>query len=577
MKGSLRWVLSYGSGGGMRIRGTVFLTSAQAAASSAAIAVALSINPATSWAESSQPQPTTTRTQTMKEDPESAKRRIEQLRQQRDEKLRKEWSDKRRAMTALRAQQLVTATEKLAFACTDEERRKAKEEFDTAKRMLEMAISVEATNAPESRRLEQEKYDAERELRESTEAERPAAKLKAEAARAAHEKAREEEAARIRARIETGAPTPATEQRPISCGPDNNTRMRVAQSNVPGAPADPSLDPRSPILRINNLPVLDGSGNYIRVNLPSQSFLARELQGSGVQQLNQVNPSRTATGAGGTFKFTASNPAQRNATINAYFAYYNASASSTGAFDPGAGFRLNLPGAEGGPSGVSIGGNPLNVVTGFSYNNNIEGFSGGGGIRVPIVATPGGFFLDGGISIIGNRLNANQSFRGQIPGFGRDFIYTTDVNVNSAQLDLSLGLSQALPAPGGIFIINGELKVAPATISGNGTDRFNFTGITPSQAGLSRSTVDAGYGATVGVTYMLGRSPFNTMPVLGGQPSPPVTTDLGIVSIYLAAGYESRPGFPVIERDGTNPSRLELKSADFFNVGGGVRLGFGAR
>jgi len=385
-----------------------------------------------------------------------------------------------------------------------------------------------------------------------------------------------------------------------NCGPLRDTqesvdRRNLRQVRVAGAPNAPSsVDLRAPQIVVDgsglgpavNIPgsvnlrapqiMVEMSGGGVFANLPSQSYLARELQGSGVQQLNQVTPSGNANGAGATLKTTMNNPALTNSQFYVNFNYFKASASSAGAYDPGANFRLNIPGAEGGASGVSLGGNPLNVVNNIIYSNNIENFGGGGGIRIPFVSTPAGLFLDGGIGVTGNRLNMDQSFSGQIPGFNGNFLYATNVNVNSAQLDLSLGLTQTVPTPGGVIILKGDLRVSPTTISGNGTDRFNF--IIPnladmrSSANLSKSTVDYGYGATLGIVYMLGRPGFRTSgdTVIGGQPSPPVTRDLGVASLFLQAGYESRPGFPVIERDGTNPSRLDFKRADIFSVTGGL-------
>ncbi len=45
--------------------------------------------------------------------------------------------------------------------------------------------------------------------------------------------------------------------------------------------------------------------------------------------------------------------------------------------------------------------------------------------------------------------------------------------------------------------------------------------------------------------------------------------------VPVQAGYESRPGFPVIERDGTNPSTLELKRANIVSLFGGLNVPLG--
>ena len=49
----------------------------------------------------------------------------------------------------------------------------------------------------------------------------------------------------------------------------------------------------------------------------------------------------------------------------------------------------------GGASGFSLGANPLNQVTNITYSNNMEGFGGGGGVRLPFFTAPTGTTIDG--------------------------------------------------------------------------------------------------------------------------------------------------------------------------------------
>jgi hypothetical protein len=342
--------------------------------------------------------------------------------------------------------------------------------------------------------------------------------------------------------------------------PPSTVGLRRAPATLT-SPAQPRLFPSD---AAGPLVLVDMSGGLVTIDLPSQGYLARELQGSGVQELNQFNPSRNASGAGGTFNIAVNNAPLPNSVLYATFNYFNVDANGTGAYNPGTNFRLNLPGAEGGASGVSIGGNPLNQVTNIVYSNNLESFGGGGGIRLPIAATPGGLVLNGGIGISGSRLTMNQSFGGQIPGFNRDFLYATNVDVNSARVDLGLGLTQVMRSQGGgLFIFNGNLTLSPTTISGNGTDRFSFTGINPSATELNKSKTDLGGAISAGLSVGLPGSILS-----GNQINGPF--------LFIKGGYESRPGFPVIIRDGTNPSRLDLKQADIFNVSGGISIPLGS-
>ncbi|CAN7615952.1 hypothetical protein LJR220_005689 [Bradyrhizobium sp. LjRoot220] len=339
--------------------------------------------------------------------------------------------------------------------------------------------------------------------------------------------------------------------------PGSATPAIALPSTGPGSPT-PGMPGGTPSVEVN----LSGGGTF--VGLPDRGFIARELQGSGVQEFNQVTPSSRSTGAGAQFKISINDAPTPASRIFFTFNYFNVDTDSTGAYDPGGGFRLNLAGAQGGASGVSIGGNPLNRVTNILFSNNTEGFSGGGGIRLPLGGTlASGTSFDAGIGVTGNRLTSREAFNGQIPGFNRDFSYTSNVSVNSVQLDLGIGATQIFRPTGSgvIMLFQGDVTVSPGVFSGNGTDRFSFTGINTSTADLSKSEIDVGVGVSAGLNFGLPGSTVSRNRINGP-------------SIFVKGGYESRPGFPVIERDGTNPSRLELKRADIFTVSGGVTVPF---
>ena len=244
--------------------------------------------------------------------------------------------------------------------------------------------------------------------------------------------------------------------------------VRLIRINLSSPAPRPFPAPPGPVFAVD----LSGGGMF--ANLPDNGFLARELQGSGVQQFNQVSPTRSATGGFGQFKVAVNDVVRPQDRFYFVFNYFNVDASSSGGvYDPGNNHRLNIPGPTGGASGFSLGANPLNQVTNITYSNNMEGFGGGGGVRLPFFTAPTGTTIDGIIGVGGNRLTMDESFGGQIPGFNRDFSYTTNVNVNSATLDLGIGLTQvmSLPPGSGIVIFNGEVTVTPGHYSGSGTDR----------------------------------------------------------------------------------------------------------
>ena len=78
-------------------------------------------------------------------------------------------------------------------------------------------------------------------------------------------------------------------------------------------------------------------------NLPDIVFLARELQGSGLQQFNQVSPTRSATGGFGQFKVAVNDVVRPQDRFFFVFIYFNVDASSSGGvYDPGNNHRLNF-------------------------------------------------------------------------------------------------------------------------------------------------------------------------------------------------------------------------------------------
>jgi hypothetical protein len=117
-------------------------------------------------------------------------------------------------------------------------------------------------------------------------------------------------------------------------------------------------------------------------------------------------------------------------------------------------------------------------------------------------------------------------------------------------------------APGLFIVFNGELKASPTVLSANGSDSFNFTGIAPSFVGLSKTRADVGASIAAGFNVGLPGSTFSGNTIDGP-------------SFGIRAGLESRPGFPVIGRDGIGPSTVELRRASIGTVSGGLRIPFG--
>ena len=214
-----------------------------------------------------------------------------------------------------------------------------------------------------------------------------------------------------------------------------------------------------------------------------------------MQEPSGVQPSRRINGAFGQFKISVDNAPVPRSRLYFNFNYYNMSGSSNGGtFDPGPNVRVNIPGAEGGPSGVSIGGNPLNRVVNILFNNDVESFGGSAGIRIPLNAPGTGTTIEGIVGLGGGRLNSDQTFSGEVPGFGRVFAYDSSANVNNAVLDLGVAVTQVVSVgPSGVIVFQGEATVSPTYLSADGRDNFFFTGIPSSTAELDKSKADVGF------------------------------------------------------------------------------------
>ncbi len=69
---------------------------------------------------------------------------------------------------------------------------------------------------------------------------------------------------------------------------------------------------------------------------------------------------------------------------------FNVDASSSGGvYDPGNDHGLNIPGSTGGAIAFFSAPDPLSQVTNITYSNNMEGFGGGGGVRLPFFTVHG--------------------------------------------------------------------------------------------------------------------------------------------------------------------------------------------
>jgi len=317
-----------------------------------------------------------------------------------------------------------------------------------------------------------------------------------------------------------------------------------------------------------------GTGTAVEVNaggatlvMPRRLYLGYES--AGVPTIGLVSPDRTASGASvaASVKVDVSNviPPIRLGAFDALtpkstymkfgFSYAKGDADQQiGTVSPGAGNFTLLPGPNGG--GFSLTGFPANIVQNARYSADLSTFAGrfdlgqkcdyGGGLRV------------GGYGSVGyRRTELRENFSGSVPGFVADFRYGTSVNVDQMETRLGLDFDFDLAVRRWLafqfatsVILSGFVEVGPDLLSAIGTDSLSFTGQADSSRHISKSS--AGFGLSAG----LGLS----------------TKFTSGFELGLDGRYERRAGLPVVTRDGTNPSTLELKSADVWTAS--VRASF---
>lgn len=340
--------------------------------------------------------------------------------------------------------------------------------------------------------------------------------------------------------------------------------QEVEKINRLQCPRRAQVDPKPP-----NVEAWIGAGAGF-IYLPRRGLLGSEL--GGVPSIGLVTPDHHATGGGvsGSLRFNDPEFLANLAFLDAlgfhgfvdnyldFLFFYGDFGvdESFGAIDPGAGARLLIPGPTGGASGFSLGGNPLNIVRDARYSADL--MKGGGAVRFGqrTAASNGlsfGVFGSAGYT----RITFDEMFSGSIPGLARSFAYDSSVDVDQFRLRLGteFKLRSRFVTDAGIefrpeFTVSAE--VGPDFSHGSGSDRLSFTGFPDSRIGISKSKTDLGFSAAVsaGVEFSNG------------------------VKLAVEGRYIRENGLPVLGRDGTNPTRLELESGDAFIGTGRVTIPF---
>ncbi len=221
--------------------------------------------------------------------------------------------------------------------------------------------------------------------------------------------------------------------------------------------------------------------------------------------------------------------------------------------DPGAGKTLVIPGPTGTTSGFSLGSfGGLNVVKDAHYDWSAIRNGGTIGLNRKFHSLGLGISIDLSARIGYDGVRTKETFSGSIPGFARDFSYGSTVDVHhvtaSITADPKVAISLGNKDTGDVYL-GGTLTLSAVHSQASGMDMLRFTGFPDSMRALSGDGFGAGYRAGVRL----------------GWDSP------GNWGAEIGVGYGGEPGAPVIERDGTDPSRLKLDYFHTFYAGLQVR------
>ena len=337
---------------------------------------------------------------------------------------------------------------------------------------------------------------------------------------------------------------------------------KLAQPARPTIPVDPySLNVPPWRLGTANVEISPLAGGNVQTHA-KRSYLGARIGGSDFIGLFTPDQKSTGESFGVSAKIDLSGaiPALRlggwdaampKSTWMRFGASYSKSDTdqSIGTISPGPGNAMLVPGAGGGATGFSLPA-PGNEVQGARYILNSKLYSTRLDFGQTCQYSPD--FSVGGYGGVGyRRNNFDERFSGSIPGFLRNFDYATNVDVN--ELDIRAGLQferRVLLQQGLTLLASGWVEIGLAVLHANGIDTLAFTGFPDSSAGLSKNKSSAAFavGGSVGLT------------TVGGA------------TIGVAATYETANNDPVVVRDGTNPSKLDLKQGQAITLTAGLKL-----
>lgn len=271
------------------------------------------------------------------------------------------------------------------------------------------------------------------------------------------------------------------------------------------------------------------------INVPALAYLGFEQTLSLFQTLGIVKGENTGTVTGTDLSGSIYVPGS-NIWFGLGLTRSTTSMSSEFTNIDPAGDTLLIPGPTGGASGFALptaGG--LNVVTLSHFSADYAWNSIYGKIGYPFECSDFGIMPFGGIGYTRSEFDA--SFDGAIPGYARDFAYMTSLRTNSYSPMIGVDVERKFQR----FNLHAGGLLAVDINDASGHDSLSFTGFPDSRVDLSNDDTTLSGRVWAGVSFGNDASPFK------------LSLDLS----WVHAG-----NVPKISRDGTNPTTLELESAD---------------
>lgn len=366
---------------------------------------------------------------------------------------------------------------------------------------------------------------------------------------------------RLRKQLLDGATAEANALREAGKDPYEDERIKYMHEALIRLPENPDCHKRVVGYQPEYGIGVTGELGGMKLGLPGYRYLGTEIGGTmNLRNGYNLEDDHTTNmlGAGGSYGIGKMFGGQ--ARLEVGLRRFDAEISGArGAFDPGPGTTLLIPGTGDGPFGAgfslpSAGG--LNVVTTSDYGLDYNHTAFYGKVAADFWCDDeddeegyfDGFGFTPYVGLTYSRIRFDQRFAGAIPGYGIDFQYDTDVQNNA--YGLMFGGQVMKPVPNTPVVLRAGLTGQVDFNDAKGSDSLDVTGFGSQTMSLKNTDTTLSYTLNAGVTV--------------GAKSP-IRFDLDLFHGQIG-------NTPVVTRDGAGPSRLNMEETDY--LGGMLRTTF---